>query len=140
MVQAPPQGRAACAVFYLAKMQARAKKWDEARPLSTPRKNGGEPLIAEAGLLRGNLLVVDGKLAPAFGAYDSAMRAAKDSELLGRIEFASAVAHFKQGEFVLAATFRNAAQHTSKLKQTALFNSALSAWLNQGNYERFMDV
>jgi outer membrane protein assembly factor BamD (BamD/ComL family) len=48
-------------------------------------------------------------------------------------------AHFREREYVLAISFfRSAAQHSEKLWQTATFNSAL-AWLNQGNYDKFLD-
>ena len=65
------------------------------------------------------------------------MRAAPQADLRAEIEMASASAHFKAGEFLLAATvFRSAGEHNPALAERARFNTALS-WLHQGNYTRF---
>jgi outer membrane protein assembly factor BamD (BamD/ComL family) len=140
--ESPPQSRAAMAVYYLAQVHARAKNWDET--LATLNGFGdkfpGDPLFAEAALLRGAILVADGRAAEATQEFEAAMRAAKDKKTLARVEFAAAEAHFKRGEFVLAATyFRNAAQHSAHLRENAIFNAAL-AWLNQGSYEQFSEA
>ena len=139
--QAPPQGRAACAVFYLAKMQARAKKWDEA--LTTlegyAEKYPGEPLIAEAGLLRGicSSWMASWRPRSAPTTRRCAPRktascwAASSSHPLWRIS--------SRANSSLPRLFPQRRAAHLQAEADRAFNSALS-WLNQGNYEKFMDV
>lgn len=136
--EAPPR-RAALATFYLAKAYARAQKPD--RALKTlgdfMSAHPDHPLMAEACLLQGGILMEQQKIPLAIQSFDAAMSRAPGRESLARAEMAAATAHFKQGEFAPAQTlFQSAAQHSERLWQRAVFNSAL-AWLNQANYDRF---
>jgi len=134
-----PMLRAGYAIYYLAKALERD---DKPEPALVALENFStrfhrHPLLANALLLQGRLLASVGKFAAAQKALDDAMRAASQTDLRAQIEMASAVAHFKAGEFVLAATvFRSAGEHCPALDETARFNTALS-WLHQGNYPRF---
>jgi len=134
-----PANRAGYATFYLAKSLVRDGKPD--RALAALEKYAARfpnhPLLPNALLMQGRLFADSGKFDAAQKALDEAMRAASQADLRAEIEMASASAHFKAGEFVLAATvFRSAGEHSPALAEQARFNTALS-WLHQGNYARF---
>ena len=137
--QREPNLRAGFATFYLAKSYMRDGK---AEPALATLENFAarfprHPLLPNALLLQGRLFADAGKFIAAQKALDDALRSAPQSELRSEIEMASAIAHFKAGEFVLAATvFRSAGEHCPALAERARFNTALS-WLHQGNYLRF---
>ncbi|MGB8352871.1 MAG: tetratricopeptide repeat protein [Chthoniobacteraceae bacterium] len=152
----PPARCSVLAVYYLARALSREGKYDKA--LETLEAfisgNPGNPLVAEAYLLKGNILIdqqesasVDPqkltladrqKLGTAIKAFDAAIRLVTDGELLAGAEMAAATAHFRLHEFNVAqGLFQNAAQHSGRLWQKAVFNSALS-WLNQANYDKFL--
>ncbi|MEI6562196.1 MAG: tetratricopeptide repeat protein [Verrucomicrobiota bacterium] len=137
--QREPAIRAGFATFYLAKSLVSDAKPERARgvlenfAVRFPR----HPLLSNALLMQGRLLADCGKFAAAQKALDDAMRGAAQADLRAEIEMASASAHFKAGEFILAATvFRSAGEHNPALAEQARFNTALS-WLHQGNYARF---
>lgn len=139
--QKPPDRRAGLAAFYLAKAQLRDKKEDRAlrQFAGFVRDYPSHPLVAEASLCQGNILFENGKLDSALQAFGLAMRKAPNREFLAGVELAAGLVYFRQQQFVLAANlFRSAAGHSEKLWQTAMFNSAL-AWLNQRNYEKFLE-
>ena len=97
------------------------------------------PLLPNALWLQGRLLADCGKFDAAQKTLDDAMRAAPGDNLRAEIEMTCASAHFKAGEFLLAATvFRSAGEHCPALAERARFNTALS-WLHQGNYARFAE-
>lgn len=134
-----PAVRAGYATYYLAKAYDRDEKPDLA--LTTlenfPARFPGHPLLSSALLMHGRLLVNAKRFEEAQKSLDNAIRAASKTDERARIEMASAIAHFKAGEFVLAATvFRSAGERCPALDETARFNTALS-WLHQGNYSRF---
>jgi len=152
----PPTRSSALAAYYLARALSREQKFDKAiGALETfISGNPDNSLIAEAYFLKGNILIeqqkstsVDQqkltsddqqKLGAAIQAFDVAIRLATDSELLAEAEMAAATAHFRLHEFATAqGLFQNAAQHSERLWQKAVFNSALS-WLNQANYDKFL--
>ena len=134
-----PALRAGYATFYLAKRQAWDGKFDLALAAleNYDTRFPHHPLLANALLFQGQLFSGAGKFAEAQKALDEAMRSTRDVTQLAQIEIATAAAHFKAGEFVMAATiFRGAADRYPSFAETARFNAAL-AWLNQGNYPRF---
>ena len=138
--ESKPAYRAALATFYLAKAYAREQKTDKAVGaidafIATYPQHA---LLAKAHLLRGRLLLEQKKIAPARQSLQTAMLLADDRELLAVVEMSAAAAHFAQGEFAQAqALFRSAAEHSERLWQRAIFNSALS-WLKQANYDKFL--
>lgn len=137
--QREPALRAGYATYYLAKMLVRDRKNDPALRLLSEfsQRFPKHPLLADALLMQGRLFTAQAKYDAAQKALDEAMRATADADLRAEIEMAAATAHFKAGEFVLAATlFRSAGEHHPALAELAGFNAALS-WLNQGNYQRF---
>jgi len=139
--QNPPLRRKALAIFYMARAEIRAKKSEKALAdlEGFSRDFPDHPLAAKACLLQGGILMDNGKTEPALTAFETAMRNAQNGDILAEAEIAAGRAHFKQREYVLAANmFRSAAGHSENLWQTAMFNSAL-AWLNQGNYDKFIE-
>jgi len=152
-----PRARcSALAMYYLARAFAREQKFD--RTIATLGNfisaNPGHPLLAEAYLLQGNTIVDQQisaasdqqkltlsdqqKIRTAIQSFETAIQLATDKELLADAEMAGATAHFRLHEFAMAqGLFQNAAQHSGRLWQKAIFNSALS-WLNQANYDRFL--
>jgi len=137
----PPAKCSTLAVYYLARAYARAQKFDKA--LATLdifiAANPSRPLVAEAQMLQGDILSTLKRNPAAIAAYEAATRHATSWELLAEAEMAAATAHFKQREFTLAqGLFESAARHSERLWQRATFNSALS-WLNQANYDKFLD-
>ncbi|MEA3187966.1 MAG: hypothetical protein QOD99_1796 [Chthoniobacter sp.] len=135
----PPRRRAAFALFYLARSQIRSSKPDKALRslINFVREYPGHPLLWKACAMQGELLL-DDKPAAAVTAFEAAMRNAADAETLAQMEIAAGTAHFRQREFLLAVnSFRSAAQHSPARWQEAIFDSAL-AWLNLGNYEKFL--
>lgn len=128
------------ATFYLAKAYARGQKFDKALKTFSDFMSAwpDSPLLAEACLLEGSILLDQQKIPLAIHAFEAAMVRARDGELLAQAEMAAATAYFKQREFAQAQRlFRSAAQHSDRLWQRAVFNSALS-WLNQANYDKFL--
>lgn len=138
--QNPPQRRKALSQFYLGKMEGRAKKPEKALAdwSEFTREFPEHPLVAQAFLLQGTVLMELNKIEEALTAFEASMRKAPDGEALAEAEIAAGRAHFKQREFLLAANmFKSAASHSERLWQTAIYNSAL-AWLNLGNYDKFI--
>lgn len=138
--QKPPRRRAALAMYYLARAQVRAQKPEKAlRTLGAfVREYAGHPFFVQALTLQGEVLLPD-KPAAAATAFEAAMRACHEPEKIAEIEIAAGHAHFKQREFLLAVNaFHDAAQHSGKWWKEAMYDSAL-AWLNMGNYEKFLD-
>jgi len=139
--QREPVGRAGYATYYLAKALLRDKKAELALSVleTFPNRLTRHPLFAKALLMRGRILADAGKLDAAQKALEEALRSAEEPALRAEIEMASATAHFKAREFVLAATvFRSAGERHPAFAETAGFNTALS-WLHQGNYQRFAE-
>ncbi len=137
--QREPSLRAGYATYYWAKGLLRDEKPDRALEVlrDFPTRFPRHPLLAEALLMRGRLLTDTGKFADAQKAFDEALRTAPSRELQAEIEMASAQAHFKAGEYVLAATiYRSAGDHAPDLAELARYNTALS-WLHQRNFTRF---
>lgn len=133
--------RAGYATFYLAKALARDGKEDIARDILEPfaSRFARHPILPNAFLMQGRLLTAAGKFDAAQKALSDAMRTATDATLRAEIEIATATAHFKAREFVLAATvFHGAADRYPAFAENARFNAALS-WLHQGNYQRFAE-
>ena len=136
-----PAWRAAFARYYLAKQFLREGREDQVlRALDKfSELYPKHPILADALLIQGRIQARQGKFALAQTSLDAAMRAAGDDKLRARVELAAAEAHFKSGEFVLAATeFRDAGEQAPELWARAKSNSAL-CWLHQGNFARFRE-
>ena len=137
--QREPALRAGYATFYLARFLVRDAKPEPALGVldAFAARFPRHPLLSNALLMQGRLLADSGRFDAAQKSLDDAMRAAPGADLRAEIEMASASAHFKAGEFILAATvFHSAGEHCPALAERARFNTALS-WLHQGNYARF---
>ena len=135
----PPDKRSVFATYYLARAYARDQKQDKA--LETLGNfivaNPEHPLLARAYLLQGEILLERQEMNSAIKSFEIAMQRAPDKDFLAGAEMSCANAYFEQGEFVLAQSmYRDAAEHSDRLWQQAVYNSALS-WLNQANYDKF---
>ena len=136
----PPQ-RAAQARFYLAKLLLRNGEYEDVlSPIegfitSCP----GDPLIANAMLIRGQALLALKRTQESLRMFEAAIKLAPDPPTLGESEFACATARFQRREFTQAAAlFREAGRHCERIRERAIFNSALS-WGNAGDYDHFLD-
>ena len=138
----PGQKRAVLATYYLARKACTRKPGEPDKALAALESfipaNPGNPLLAGAFLLQGNILLDRQKISSAIlKSFQAAMRQAPDRDFLAGVELSCGNAYFKQGEFALAqGMYRSAAGHSARLWQQAVFNSALS-WLNQANYDKF---
>ncbi len=135
-----PARRGGYAAYYLARSQIRAEKIEKALGTlnSFTAAYPGHPFIAEAAILRGDVLRKIQRPGRSLGAYEEAMRAAPDDETLARAELGACLVHFQRGDFLLAATMAtNAAFHSPSLREIGTFDAAL-AWLRQGNMPRFV--
>lgn len=145
-----PPRRAGLAQFYLSRLLLRQKLNDRAASalqvfLERYAANPDHPERPEHTLtpyvhaMLADVALARGDLAGAETALDAASRTAVTEELKGQLALRTALLNLRQGEFVRASTgFRNAAQQSPRLKQSATYNAAL-AWLMQKNYERFAD-
>ena len=134
-----PALRAGYATYYWAKGLVREAKPERALAVleKFPTRFPGHPLLARALLLQGRLLADCSKGDAAQKTLEEALRAVSEPRLRGEIALAAAEAHFKAGEYVLAATvYRGAGEQTPAFAEIAGFNIAL-CWLHQGNYTRF---
>ncbi|HWL51444.1 MAG TPA: tetratricopeptide repeat protein [Chthoniobacteraceae bacterium] len=140
MARREPSLRAGYAHYYLAREYERRGQTGRAlEQLADDTRFSAHPIRAEALLLKGHLLTLQGDSHGAQEVLEEAMRAAKDDTLRAEIEMATASAYFEAGEYLLAATlFRAAGERAPVFREQAIFNSALS-WLHQGNHRRFMD-
>ena len=137
--QNPPDKRSVLASYYLARAYARDQKPDKALDTLAGfiSANPGSPLFAGACLLQGKILLDQQEITGAIKSFEAAMQRAPDKDFLAEAEMSCANAYFEQGEFVLAqGMYRSAGEHSERLWQQAVFNSALS-WLNQANYDKF---
>lgn len=138
----PQQRRAALAQFYVGRMQVRTKKWDKAlTSLDTfIRRFSNHRFAAYAQLLRADVFIEKGDLDAALVALDAAARiAGSDAALRGDIELRTGLVQLRQREYVLAAaSFSSAAARGVPASKVALYNAAF-AWLQQANYERFVE-
>lgn len=137
-----PEGeRAALARFYVARLQLRKGKYEKAAVSLSGfiRAYPSHPLLCEAYLMQADLHLALSQFPQAVAALEAAMRQVQSVELRAEIELRTGLAHFQQGEFLLAANlFASAAERSERLRSVAVFNAAL-AWLNQGNEERFLE-
>ena len=138
--QREPAVRAGYASYYLARFARRAGRYDRAlkalRQFSErfPR----HPVLSDALLLEGELLIQEGRLEEAQKSLEAAMRHATSDLQRAEIEMTLGILYFRSREFVLAATlFRAAGERAPEVWERAVFNSALS-WLHQGNSARFL--
>lgn len=137
-LKTPPR-RAALARYYLARMYRRLHKTDKA--LSTLdtfiQMNPTSPLLNSVYLLQADLQLEKDNLPAALRALDEAGRRAQSDAERAEIEMRTALAHYRQGESLLAEIFfHRAAQGSDKLRLNATFDAALAA-LNRRNYESF---
>ena len=135
----PPGARSALATYYLARAYDRDHKADQA--IGTLKffisANPDHPLVPEAWLLQGKILLDRQDMEAAVKAFEAAMQHAPDKGFLAEAEMSCANTYFEQGEFGQAqGMYRDAAKHSERLWPQAVFNSALS-WLNQANYDKF---
>ena len=147
MEETPPGNRSLLATYYLAKAYARNRKPKEALDTLDAFivKYPAHPLVADACLLRGRILFEQQEpepaeqknLEPAIKSFEAAMQHAPDNEFLAEAEMWCANAYFEQREFEMAqGMYHDAAGHSERLRQQAIFNSALS-WLSEANYDKF---
>lgn len=135
----PADNMSVLATYYLARAYDRNQKPDKALATleSFISANPDHPLLAAACLLRGRIFLDRQEMEPAVKSFQIAIQHAPDNDFLAEAEMLCANAYFEQGEFVLAqGMYRDAAEHSERLWQQAVFNSALS-WLNQANYDKF---
>ncbi len=139
--QKPEVRRAALALFHVARLQLRGGKFEKAAISlnSFVRLFPAHSLLCEVHLMQADLHLAGNKLPQAVAALEAAMRRATGAEMRAEIELRTGLAHFQQGEFLLAANLFSAAERSPRLRSVAIFNAAL-AWLNQGNDERFQDA
>jgi len=139
----PQARRATLAQFYLAKLQVRGRKWEKAiASLDTfVRSYGNHAFAPFAQLMRADVFIEKGDFADAVRALEAAARTAGDNAALrAEIELRTGLVQFRQREFVLAASsLDQAAERKTPVADIALYDSAL-AWLNQTNYERFLEA
>ena len=136
-----PPRRAALSLYYFACMEMREGKEDHAlkKFQNFARLYPDNALSAQADYNAGKILSKNQKLDAALSCFESAMRFSKDAEFLAEVEMTAGIAEFQKKDFVLASSrFRSAAGHSARLWQQATFNSGL-AWLNQGNYDKFLE-
>ncbi len=156
LAQKQPEARAFMARFYLARLQIRANKLEKAAntlelliqnwktfeaghpqdPLPLP----ADPWLVQARQMQAELAVRKGEFSEAVSALEAAERDVKDGDSRAEIELRTALVHYKEGEYLLAANlFDTVARRSPKLRETALYNGALAA-LNQRNPARFMEL
>ncbi len=135
-----PPRRAALARYFLAKTRFRLKEYEEAARLADTFIQGypAHPMVVDAFVLKARILLADRKFPACLQALDDAGRHASDPAVLGQVKFLEGSAHFQQREFALAAAaFREAARLSGKVREEAIFNSAL-AWGSLGAYDKFL--
>jgi outer membrane protein assembly factor BamD (BamD/ComL family) len=134
-----PAGRAAYARFYLALSDLRQDRTGRGieRIDEFTRLFPDHPLCARAHLEAGRILAGTGDRVAALERFDTAMRKAKDPDLLAEIEIAAGTVQFWAKEFLLATSlFGNAANRSQTWRSEALYYSAIS-WLSLANFDRF---
>jgi outer membrane protein assembly factor BamD (BamD/ComL family) len=137
---APPRC-AALARFYLARRQMLARKPEKAARTIEQFivQYPGHSLLPYAHLLQADLLMEKRQMADAIVALEAAARHTTSDELRAEIELRTGVAHYHVGDFLLAGKFFDlAAERSPTLRETALYNSALSS-LQQKNLDRFFE-
>jgi tetratricopeptide (TPR) repeat protein len=89
--------------------------------------------------LQADLLLEKRRMPEAIVALEGAARHTTSDELRAEIELRTGVAHYHVGDFLLAGKFFDlAGERSPKLRETALFNGALSS-LQQKNLDRFLE-
>ncbi|HEX8311024.1 MAG TPA: tetratricopeptide repeat protein, partial [Chthoniobacteraceae bacterium] len=139
-VKKPEARRSALARFYVARLQIRKKKPDKAAQSlqAFVRDHPGHPLLPYVHLTQADLLLEKGDNPGALAALEAAARQVTTDELRADVELRTAFVHFRRSEYLLAAnTFQRAAQRSPRLRESSLFNAALST-LNLKNFERFL--
>jgi tetratricopeptide (TPR) repeat protein len=139
-IEREPPRRAALARFYLAKIRFHLREDEEAMRLVDGfiQMFPTHPLIGEALLLKGQMLLVQRKFPGALQALGAAAAHFADPCRLAEIDFSMGMAHFQQREFApAAAAFHKAGGECEKYAEKAIFNSALS-WGNLGAYDKFL--
>ncbi|HEX5176755.1 MAG TPA: tetratricopeptide repeat protein, partial [Chthoniobacteraceae bacterium] len=137
---APPR-RAALARYYLARLQLFEKKYDKAgRTLDQfIATYPAHSLLPYVHLLQADLALARDRLPQAIAALEAAARHATTDELRAEIELRTGYAHHRAGDFLLASKFFDlAAGRSSRLRETALFDGALSS-LQQRNWDRYFE-
>jgi len=137
---APPR-RAALARYYLARLQLFEKKYDKAgRTLEQfIAAYPDHSLLPYVHLLQADLALARDRLPQAIAALEAAARHARTDELRAEIELRTGYAHHRAGDFFLASKFFDlAAGRSSRLRETALFDGALSS-LQQRNWDRYFE-
>ena len=138
---APEKRRAALARYYVTRMQLRAHKLDRAK-VSIEAFLGnfpGHPLLPQIHIMQADVHLERREFPQAVLALEAAERLAKGEEVRAEIELRTGLVHYRQGEYLLAATkFESAARRSAALREAAIYNGALAA-LNQKNFERFAE-
>lgn len=137
-----PARRAALARFYVARLQIREKKQEKAAVSLEVfvQSYPSHELLPQIHMMQAELFAQQRNFPEAVRALEAAARHARGDELRGEVELRTGLAHFQQGEFLLAANFfDNAARRSPRLRETALYDGALAA-LNQNNFDRFLEL
>ena len=140
--QREPARRAALALFYVARLQVRDRKYEKAA-LSLKKfvdTYGTHPLLPHAEIMRANLFSAKRQFTEAVSALEAAARRASSDDLRAEIELRTGLVHAQAGEFLLAGNlFDLAAKRSPKLREIAVYDGALAA-LNQQNPTRFLEL
>jgi len=138
-IQQPPPRRAALALFYLARMQVREGDPQKASEQLTSfvAQNPSHPLLPRVHQMQAGLLLDRKDFPGALRSLEAAARHASDPQTRAGIELQTGIAHYRAGDFLLAANcFENARRRDPALSETCLFNEGLAA-LQQAGPQRF---
>ena len=142
----PPRA-SALARFYVCKMQFREKRFSvDHLPTSIRlflKSFPGHPLTPQIHEMEARLALATATPAAmaqalnvAEEAYEAGSLAAKTPEVIAEFALRTALVNLQQGKFVLAANRLNSAKESTRLRESAMFNTAL-AWLMQANHDKF---
>ena len=134
------QPRRALAQWYLARLEARAGRGNNARRIFGELRAGRAqlPVLAEGLFEFAQLEIADGRYDEALAILDDARGLRPAPALLDRINLLAGRAHYFSRRFDgAAATFEKVAQTSPPLAGDALYNASL-AWLQLGENTRFL--
>lgn len=142
-----PARARALALFYVARLQLREKRYERAGASMKGflQEFSEHPLTSEVHAMQAELALASsntGNIKTALLEAESALiagsRSSRDEEQRSEFALRTALVNMQQGEFVSAATHLETAKRSPRLRQSASYNTAL-AWLMQKNYTRFQD-
>lgn len=142
-----PSRASALALFYVARLQLREKRYERAGASlkgfliefpEHPLTSEIHAMQAELALASSNTSNIKTALLVAESALIAGSRSSRDEEQRSEFALRTALVNMQQGEFVSAAAHLETAKRSPRLRQSAAYNTAL-AWLMQKNYSRFQD-